>query len=129
MPRAAPVQFSPIAASLTSFSTTAGMHKADSSRLRRGTSFHPFRYDVATTTPASPSVMPGAPAATANSERHDTEVCSSKYFVPLRICSMTVSGEEVFLVDVDHLPNTVPFMSARAIRKLLPPMSTPMTCP
>src|SRR5260370_7058726 len=96
---------------------------------RSGTSFQPLKEDVATTTPASPSVTPGEPAATANSERRDTEVSCSRYFVPWQICSMTISGEGLFLVEADHLLSTVPFVSARAIRKLLPPISTPMTCP
>jgi len=73
--------------------------------------------------------MPGAPAATANSERRGTEARCNRYFTPVRICSITKSGEEVFLVDADHFPNTLPFMSANATRKLLAPMSTPTTCP
>ena len=129
MPRAVPSQLSPMAASRTSFSIAAGMCKADSRSLRKGTFLHPLRYEVATTTPASASVMPGAPAATANSERRETEAFFNRQSTPSRICSMTMAGEEVRLVDADHLSSKVPFMSASATRKLLPPMSTPTTYP
>ena len=39
-----------------------GMWKAASSRLWNGTSLHPLKKEVATTTPASLSAMPGAPS-------------------------------------------------------------------
>src|SRR5260370_35082090 len=93
---------------------------------RSGTSFQPLKEDVATTTPASPSVTPGEPAATANSERRDTELSCSRYFAPRQICSMTIPGEGLFLVEPHHLLSRVPFLSARAIRELLRPMPTPL---
>src|SRR6266496_5265201 len=42
---------------------------------------------------------------------------------------MTILGEDVCLVDASHLPRTVPSVSARATRRLLPPISIPTTCP
>src|SRR6266567_2947920 len=79
--------------------------------------------------PVSEFVTPGTPAAIDMRSLRGTEDRRNRCSTPCSIWPITISGLEVASVEVHHFPNTVPWLSARARRKLLPPISTPTTNP
>ncbi|MBT9163095.1 MAG: hypothetical protein DDT27_01664 [Dehalococcoidia bacterium] len=124
-PRPAPNRCSPRAARSASFSTQMGMWNSSSSCSFKGTSRQVGRLGGVSITPVRGLIGPAAPTAIPTTSLKET--LDAVFLIAVFSRWMPLSGPSCGRVGSALLQISLPSRSARATRKLVPPMSTAMT--